>query len=135
MNLYNYILQSIKKWYYGTFHSPNPIIVFTPENLNEFNFGVHVIKDPANVFKRTGYSCTVTYKLVWQIAGNGGINKYGLCNSLTDGWTHWIGDKQELCDYLNDNPNGHTYRIITPTELKYMINSKPNSKQLARIVK
>ena len=55
-----------------------------------------------------------------------------MCNVLTDGWTHWIGNKQELCEYLNNNPYGEKYRVLTPEELIYIIQNRKNSKQLVR---
>ena len=122
----------------------NPVIEFTPENLSEFNVGTYIINDKANVENNVGYAITVTWKLVWQMKYIKEVNiandrkvilpRYGKCNVLTDGWTHWIGEKAQLCDWLNNNPHGDKYRILTPNELLYMITNRSNQKQIARYI-
>ena len=126
----------------------NPVIKFTSENLSEFNVGVYIIRHQtkngyvANVEINPDYCATVVWKLVYQLGYI--VNnlkgekvrvrfpKYGMCNVLTDGWTHWVGSKEELCDYLNNNPYGETYRILTKEELLYIIENRSNQKQLVR---
>ena len=122
----------------------NPVIEFTPENLSEFNVGTYIINDKADVENNVGYSVTVTWKLVWQMKYIKEVNiandkkvtlpKYGKCNVLSDGWTHWIGGKAQLCEWLNNNPHGEKYRILTPEELQYMIANRSNQKQIVRHV-
>lgn len=128
----------------------NPVIEFTKENLSEFNVGTYVIRHKtgkgyiADVEANPNYCATVVWKLVYQLGY--AVNnlqgekvkvefpKYGLCNVLTDGWTHWVGSKEELCDYLNNNPYGETYRILTKEELFYIIENRSNQKQIVRNV-
>lgn len=118
----------------------NPVIEFTPENLSEFNVGTYIIKDGADVITNLNWSTTVVYKLVWQITlqrpfkDKVKVLKYGMCNALTDGWTYWIGDKKELCDYLNNGPYGDKYRILTLEEMIYIIKNRVNQKQIVRHV-
>lgn len=122
------------------FIKKNPLITFTPEILSQYNVGLYIINDKADVTKNLGYANTVTWKLVWQFErqrNNGtpinGLPKYGLCNALTDGWTYWIANsKEELCSYLNDNPYGDKYRILTPEELIYIVKHRSNQKQIVR---
>ena len=123
----------------------NPVIEFTPENISEFNVGLYVIEDRADVVKFSGVGVGCVWKLVYQVGYT--VNnlqgqkvqvkfpKYGLCNALTDGWTYWVGSKEQLCTYLNDNPHGVKYRILTKEELLYIINHRSNLKQLVRHVK
>lgn len=126
----------------------NPVIIFTSKNLSEFNSGTYIIRHTnkskyrTNVMHRPDYAATVTWKLVYQMGY--AINnikgekikikfpKYGLCNVLTDGWTYWVGSKEELCNYLNNNPYGNTYRVLTKEELYYIIENRTNQKQIVR---
>lgn len=93
--------------------------------------------------KNVNYAATVVSKFVWQIEMSQVVKhmnlgkkirlpKYGLSNALTDGWTHWIGSKEEVCEFLNENTFGTQYRILTPEELIYIIQNRDNQKQLVR---
>lgn len=124
----------------------NPVIEFTPEVLSSFNVGMYIINDKANVENNVGYAVTVTWKIVYQmrymtntLGGKNEVikagNTRGLCNVLTDGWTNWLAhNKEDLCVWLNDNPYGEKFRILTPEELNYMLAHRGNIKQLVRHV-
>jgi len=120
----------------------NKVITFTPEIIRKHNFGLYIINDNADVVNRPDYSATVSWKLTWNLGV--AINyvsgkkvrakewpKYSKCNFLTDGWVCPLGDSyEEVCEYLNNNPHGEKYRIMTKEELFYMINHRGNQKQL-----
>jgi len=116
----------------------NKVVVFTPEMITKNNFGLYIINNKANVFKNHDYAATVAWKLgyinkYWKsYDGNCGIfQKYGKVNFLTDGWFCSMGDTyEEVCNYLNNNPHGEKFRIMTKEELFYIINHRSNSKQL-----
>lgn len=125
----------------------NPVIQFTPEILDKYNFGLYLINDKADVVKNPDYSATVSWKLSWNImvikqpelnfidkerrGKRFEIPKYGKVNFLTDGWYCPIGDtKQDICDYLNNNKYGEKFRIMTKEELIHIINHRTNYKQL-----
>lgn len=102
-------------------------IVFTPEMLRRNNFGLFLIKDTVDdVTKRPGYSATVSWKL-------GYINhklensekRYGLISFLTDGWFYPAAETiEELCDYINDNPHGVSYRLMTKEEVIFLLTTR-----------
>ena len=117
----------------------NKVITFTPEILQKYNFGLYLINDKADVVKNPDYAATVSWKLGWNLGVTTGRitvkvakwPKYSICNFLTDGWTYPIGNSyEEVCDYLNNNPHGEKYRIMTKDELFYIINHRRNQKQL-----
>lgn len=116
----------------------NKVVVFTPEMITKNNFGLYIINNKADVFKNPDYAATVAWKLgynnqYWRnFDGNGGsFQNYGKINFLTDGWFCPIGDNyEEICEYLNNNPHGEKFRIMTKEELFYIINHRSNSKQL-----
>ena len=125
----------------------NSVIIFTPEILKKYNFGLYIINDKADVMARPDYAATVAWKLGWSlgVAKNAdfylkGVKhkgetfewpKYNKINFLTDGWIFPIGDTKEgVCNYLNNNEYGEKYRIMTKEELLYIINNRSNSKQL-----
>ncbi len=120
----------------------NQVIEFTPEILKKNNFGLYLINDKADVVKHPDYAATVSWKLGWNLGvatnnvGNEKIKvatwpKYGKINFLTDGWYCPIGNNyEEVCEYLNNNPHGEKFRILTKEELFYIINNRRNQKQL-----
>lgn len=125
----------------------NKVITFTPEMLSKNNVGLYIINDKADVVKNPNYAATVAWKLSWNImlAKNpkfklgdkecGGeefrIPTYGKVNFLTDGWYCPIGNKcEDICEYLNNNPYGEKFRIMTKEELFYIIENRTNTKQL-----
>lgn len=127
-------------WLTASSIKKNRVIKFTPENISENNVGLYIIEDRADVEKYIGVGTTCVWKLVYQHKYNTvtkllnneakvELPKYGMCNVLTDGWTHWIGDKQQLCDHLNEDGK---YRILTKEELIHIINNRTNIKQLVR---
>ena len=113
--------------------------IFTPEMLKRHNFGLYIIKADVDVFKegREGYASTVSYKLGWNLGvvvnpqikqtPRRAINylKYGMMNFLTDGYYHPIGNTyEEVCNYLNNNPYGVEYRVMTKEEVIYLISQR-----------
>lgn len=126
------------------FVKKNPVITFTVEILKKYNVGIWLIQDDADVVTNPSYAATVVWKLVYNMGNfkhvnsertKFGIPRYGRCNVFTDGWTDFICDnKEELCDYLNNNPYGKKFRIMTPDELHYLTDNKPNSKQNVRYI-
>lgn len=105
--------------------------VFTPEMLSRHNYGLFIINNKVKDVKtRPGYAATVSWKLTWQISSFAYLHdkpmaKYGLSNFLTDGWFHPIGNTDEdVCKWLNDNPNGQEYRVMTPAEVLYIISHR-----------
>lgn len=120
----------------------NKIITFTPEILKRYNFGLFLINDKADVVKNPDYAATVSWKLGWSLGvATNYISgkkvraaewpKYSKSNFLTDGWVCPLGDNYEqVCEYLNNNPHGEKYRIMTKDELFYIINHRGNQKQL-----
>lgn len=120
----------------------NSVITFTPEILTKHNTGLYLINDKASVIDNPDYAATVSWKITWNLGVvTNSLNgkryiaaewpKYSLTNFLTDGWTHPIGNNyEEVCKYLNNNPHGEKYRIMTKEELFYIINHRTNQKQL-----
>lgn len=120
----------------------NKVIEFTPEILKKYNFGLYIINDKADVVDRPDYAATVAWKLTYnlQVVVNNVKGKkevvkewpkHSITNFLTDGWAYPIGNTlEEVCEYLNNNPQGTKFRIMTKDELFYIINNRSNSKQL-----
>lgn len=120
----------------------NKVIEFTPEILNKYNYGLYLINDKADVVKNPDYAATVSWKLTWNsgVIVNNIDNKkivseswckYSITNFLTDGWTYPISSKkEEVCEYLNNNPYGHKFRIMTKEEVIYIMTHRSNFKQL-----
>lgn len=121
------------------FSKPKPeAVVFTPEMLKRHNYGLYVINVKAtDVTQNPGYAATVSWKLVWNFEkvknpvfkGGGGEvftwAKYSMCNFLTDGWVFPIGDSYEdVCEYLNNNPHGEQFRLMTKEEVIYLITNR-----------
>lgn len=113
-------------------------ITFTPEMLKRHNYGLFVINVKAtDVTKNPGYAATVAWKLVWNFEHarnppSKGVekqvfrwSKYSMCNFLTDGWVYPIGNTyEEMCEYLNNNPHGEKYRLMTKEEVIYLITNR-----------
>ena len=124
----------------------NSPIVFTPEIITKYNFGLYIINVKADVVKRPDYAATVSWKLGYHINRTEKPtesttdtekrvrlihNKYVMSNFLTDGWVTPIGnDYEEVCEYLNNNFYGEKFRIMTKDELFYLLNHRTNIKQL-----
>ena len=130
--LFSFKTESVKK---------NKVVIFTPELISKNDIGLYIIKDKVDVFKNPSYAATVAFKISWtlgvyvnELKGEKMRNeypKYGLTNFLTDGRYCPIGNTyQDICDYLNNNPYGEKYRIMTKEELFYIIENRNNSKQL-----
>lgn len=123
---------------------PNKVIEFDEFVLSQYNFGMFIIRDDIDIMKRPTFASGWVKKLVWQngVSEKQSISKYGLCSVLTDGWTFWIGDKQELIYELNNYTNGLNdqgkphiikWRILTKEELLYILTKITNpGKQLVR---
>lgn len=121
----------------------NKIVEFTVDELEKYNFGCYLIKNDTDVYKNPDFAATVCWKLVWQLRYIKEVNskllqkvhlpKYGMCNFLTDGWTHWIGDtKEDVIEHLNNNEHGTKFRFLTKEELFYIISNRSNQKQIVR---
>lgn len=99
----------------------NNVTYFTPEMLSRNNYGLFIINVKADVEKNPGYAATVSWKLCWQITTRT-MPKYGKVNFLTDGWVYPIAEtEQGVCDYLNHNPHGEQFRLMTKEEVAYLI--------------
>lgn len=96
---------------------------FTVDDLVKNNYGLFIINDKVkDVTKRPGYAATLCWKLGYTHTRSGG---YTMTNFLTDGWTNHIGDtKQAVCEYLNNNPYGQKYRLMTKEEIIYLISNR-----------
>lgn len=110
----------------------NKVIHFTPEILRKYNFGLYIINDKADVVENPDYAATVSWKLGWHLfLARPEIPKYLRINFLTDGWVHAIGfNYDDVCEYLNNNPYGEKFRIMTKEELFYIIEHRGNQNQL-----
>lgn len=122
----------------------NKVIEFTPEIIKKYNFGLYLINDKADVVRNPNYAATVAWKLCWTNDRKPKdipteeekkhlvrYNRYCKVNFLTDGWICPVGNSyEEVCEYLNNNPHGEKYRIMTKDELFYIINNRTNQKQL-----
>lgn len=110
----------------------NKVIKFTPELLDKYNYGLYIINDKADVVKNPDYAATVSWKLGWHLfVARPEIPKYGKINFLTDGWFDAIGhNDEEVCEYLNNNPYGYKFRIMTQEEVIYIMTHRSNFKQL-----
>jgi hypothetical protein len=109
--------------------------VFTPEMLLRHNYGLYIINVKArNIRSNPSYASTVAYKLGYQIHAwrntdnngettqNGRMTKYVKVNFLTDGWVCPIGNTyEEVCEYLNNNPYGEKFRLMTKEEVVFLI--------------
>jgi hypothetical protein len=83
-----------------------------------------------------GYASTVAWKLGYhnqtlvntiggKVTERFDFPRYGKFNFLTDGWFFPIGHNyEEVCNYLNNNPHGETFRIMTKEEVVYIINNR-----------
>lgn len=98
--------------------------IFAEEMLVKHNYGLYIInKKCKNIRKNPGYAATVSWKLTYQ--SDPKILKYTICNFLTDGWVYPIGDTyKKVCEWLNNNPNGEKYRIMTKAEVLYLISQR-----------
>lgn len=120
----------------------NKVIEFTPEIISKNNFGLYIINNKANVFKNPDYAASVAWKLGYcntnmvntigtKVTERFQWNKYCKLQFLTDGWVFPIGNNyEEVCNYLNNNPYGEKFRIMTKEELFHIINYRTNAKQL-----
>lgn len=106
-------------------------VIFTPEMLTRNNFGLFIINTRVKEIteQNIGYAATVSWKLsytqrYWKNS-NGVIGEfagYGKVNFLTDGWFCPIGNTyEEVCKYLNNNPHGESFRLMTKEEVLYII--------------
>jgi len=98
-------------------------IIFTPEMLRLYNFGLFIIKltTSEDIRNNVDFAATVSFKLGYQLSKK--IKKYGMTNFLTDGWFCDLADTvEELCDILNNDKFG--YRLLTKEEVNYMINHR-----------
>ena len=113
---------------------PNKVVEFTPEILNDYNYGLFLIKAETDIYKRPDYAATVIYKLGYTILPKSkGIPKYGLSSAITDGWFNPVANNdEEMCEWLNNNKHGVKYRILKYEELEYILKHRSNIKQLFR---
>lgn len=111
---------------------------FTPEMLERNNFGLFIINAKVKELTKenVGYAATVSWKLTWNLGV--AINevygtmikvaewpKYSKTNFLTDGWTFPIGNThEEVCEYLNNNPHRHKFRVMTKEEVLFIISNR-----------
>jgi hypothetical protein len=108
-------------------------IIFTPEMLRRNNYGLFIINTKVtDVKKNPSYAATVAWKLCYQHNHWKNTNEepqqfnvYGKVNFLTDGWFYPIGNtKEQVCEYLNNNPHGETFRLMTKEEVIYLITNR-----------
>lgn len=111
--------------------------IFTPEMLRRHNVGLFIVNIKAGDIvnsKNIGYAATVAWKICYHISPlikpkneddgkfNIACNKYGKVNVFTDGWFCPMGNTdEEVCKYLNNNPYGESYRLMTKEEVIYLI--------------
>lgn len=117
------------------------VTFFTEEMLNRNNYGLFIIKSTVkDVRERPGYAATVSWKLGYSYhtfknpefthAGEkcGGekfvFQKYGKMNFLTDGWYYPLGSKEDVLEYLNNNPNGDKFRLMTKEEVIFLLTER-----------
>ncbi len=114
--------------------------IFTPEMLSRNNYGLFIINVKAGDVinsKNIGYCANVAWKLTWQmkyfknpVSKNVKeqvfeFPKYSKTNVFTDGWVHPIGDSyEEVCEWLNNNPHGQEFRLMTKEEVVFLINNR-----------
>ena len=105
--------------------------LFTPEMLSRNNFGLFIINIKAgNVLttKNIGYAATVAWKLTYcnhQLTKPYENLRYGLTNVFTDGWFYPTSkNKEDLCEYLNNNLYGEKFRVITKEEVLFLISKR-----------
>lgn len=110
------------------------VTFFTPEMLSRNNFGLFIINSKVKQIteKNIGYAATVSWKLCyqhnyWKNNGQEPVeyNRYGKANFLTDGWFCPIGGTyKQVCEYLNNNPYGEKFRLMTKEEVLYIISNR-----------
>lgn len=114
--------------------SKTEAVIFTPEMLSRHNYGLFIINIKAtDVTKRPGYAATVAWKLGYtnhfllsSVTKEGNqYQRYTKTNFLTDGWVFPIGNTyEEVCEYLNNNPHGEKFRLMTKEEVIYLITNR-----------
>jgi hypothetical protein len=113
---------------------PGEEVVFTEEMLSRHNYGLFIIDNRVKQIteKNVGYAATVSWKLGWHLnhwrnsdGKRGSFNKYGKMNFLTDGWFSPMGDTyEEVCEYLNNNPHGQRFRLMSKEEVLFIISHR-----------
>lgn len=103
-------------------------VVFTPDILKK-GHGIFIINTRVkDVKERPGYAATVSWKIGYInhiLAGEFSKHRYGVTNFLTDGWFCPLAkDIKDLCEWLNNNPYGESYRPMTKEEIVYLISTR-----------
>ena len=100
---------------------------FTPEMLRRYNYGLFIINTKATpkvIKENPGYSATVSWKLGYcnHPFKHDKDDRYGKINFLTDGWFCPLAkDAEGMCEYLNNNPHGDKFRLMTREEVIYLL--------------
>lgn len=112
------------------------VTVFTEEMLKRNNYGLFIINSKVtDVTQRPGYAATQSFKLCWtlgvcrnEIRGEYTLiefPKYCIVDFLTDGMILPIGSTYaDMLEYLNNNPYGEKYRLMTKEEVVYLITNR-----------
>lgn len=104
--------------------------IFTPEMLYRNNYGLFIINVKAGdvlTTKNLEYAATVAWKLTYSLGFRGGRERSSITNVFTDGWTFPIPNSEsyeEVCEWLNNNPYGDEYRLMTKEEVLFMISKR-----------
>lgn len=89
--------------------------VFEPQ---DFIGGEYFVKNTSPLgSKDLNFKKTVVFQVVWT---NLEKQSWGLCNSMTDGWARFYGDKTALCAKLNRDD----FRKLTAEELNELTQPK-----------
>jgi len=111
---------------------------FTPEMLDRNNYGLFIINSKVKEITKEniGYAATVSWKLTWNLgviinhSDNKKVvakewSKYTMTNFLTDGFTYPLSySKEGVCDFLNNDPDGEKYRLMTKEEVLFIISNR-----------
>lgn len=97
--------------------------------LSRYNYGLFIINVKAGdvlTTKNLGYAATVAWKLGYiNCMLRDSNERYGKINAFTDGWFCPLArDKKAMCEWLNNNPYGEEYRLMTKEEVIFLISNR-----------
>lgn len=97
--------------------------------LSRYNYGLFIINVKAGdvlTSKNIGYCATIAWKLGYiDHVLRGEDLRVGKMNVFTDGWFCPIAkNNKELCEWLNNNPYGEEYRLMTKEEVVFLITNR-----------